>query len=105
MKTPQEIAFEIIASVGTARSLYIEAIEEAKQGNFEAADEKVKEGQEYFNQGHGAHFSLVSQAADEKQPPVDFDLFLMHAEDQLMSAETFGILAQQFIDLYKIVLK
>ena len=29
------IAFEIISSVGTARSCYIEAISEAKKGNYE----------------------------------------------------------------------
>ena len=31
------ICFEIISSVGMARSLYIEAIQEAKAGNFEQA--------------------------------------------------------------------
>ncbi|MBR2066953.1 MAG: PTS lactose/cellobiose transporter subunit IIA, partial [Solobacterium sp.] len=29
------------------------------------------------------------------------DLLLAHAEDQLMSAETFGILAERFVKLYK----
>ena len=33
------ICFEIISSVGMARSLYIEAIQEAKAGNFEQAQE------------------------------------------------------------------
>ena len=29
---------------------------------------------------------------------------MLHAEDQLMSAEAFGILAERFIQLYEIVL-
>ena len=28
-------------------------------------------------------------------------LILMHAEDQLMSAETFRIMAEEFIEVYK----
>ena len=28
-------------------------------------------------------------------------MLLMHAEDQLMSAESFRILAEEFIELYK----
>ena len=37
-------AFQIIAAVGTARSSYIEAIQKAKEGDFEEAERLVKEG-------------------------------------------------------------
>lgn len=97
----EEISFKIIASVGAARSLYIEAINEAKKGNYDLAKVKIKEGHDFFSQGHHAHFELISQEADESQPNIEFNLILMHAEDQLMSAEAFGILAEQFIDVYK----
>lgn len=97
------ISFEIISTVGMARSLYIEAIHSAKAGNFTEAQEKISEGQEYFTQGHKAHFGLIQQEADEEQEPVKINLILMHAEDQLMSAEAFGILAQEFVDLYQLI--
>lgn len=97
----EEISFQIIAAVGSARSLFIEAINEAKNGNFEKADEKIKEGHKIFNQGHKIHLKLISQEADQNQKSVGFNLILMHAEDQLMSAESFGILADQFVDVYK----
>ena len=32
-------------------------------------------------------------------------LLLTHAEDQLMSAEAFGILSREFVDLYKEIKK
>lgn len=38
-ETITEIAFEIIANVGAARGMYIEAIQEAKAGNFDRAKE------------------------------------------------------------------
>ena len=48
--------------------------------------------------GHELHSGLVQREA--AGDPTTFCLMLMHAEDQLMSAEAFGILAQEFIDLY-----
>ena len=53
------ICFEIISSVGMARSLYIEAIQEAKAGNFEQAQELIKQGDESFTEGHHSHAKLL----------------------------------------------
>ena len=93
------ISFNIISAVGTARSCYIEAIHYAKEGNFEEAENMMAEGQKVFIEGHHAHMDLIQkEAAGEK---TEFALLLMHAEDQLMSAETFGILAEEFISIYK----
>lgn len=93
------ICFEIISSVGGARSCYIEAIECAKRKEFEQAEAAIKNGDEMFLQGHHAHAKLVQQEASGDK--VEVVLLLVHAEDQLMSAETFKILAEQFIDVYK----
>lgn len=95
----QAVAFQIIASVGTARSCYIEAIHEAGEGNFDAAADLIKQGQDEFLKGHDAHLSLVQKAASGESDPAD--ILLVHAEDQLMSAEGFGILAEEFVALYK----
>ncbi|WP_279123624.1 PTS lactose/cellobiose transporter subunit IIA [Holdemania filiformis] len=93
------ISFQIISAVGTARSSYIEAIHAAKAGRFEEAEALIKQGQEIFIEGHHAHASLIQQEADGE--PVPFALLLMHAEDQLMSAEAFGILAEEFVAVYQ----
>lgn len=93
------IAFQIISAVGTARSFYIEAIQEAKKGNFEEAEKMMEEGQKSFVEGHEAHSGLLQKEASGEGNVVC--LLLLHAEDQLMSAEGFGIIAREFIDLYK----
>lgn len=93
------ISFQIISAVGTARSMYIEAIQEAKKGNFERAEELIKEGSKIFLQGHHAHAELIQQEA--KGNIVVPTLLLMHAEDQLMSADGFKIIAVEFIAVYK----
>lgn len=91
--------FQIISTVGSARSFYIEAIENAKNRNFESAVMNIKNGQEMFNEGHKEHAKLIQSAASGER--MDHEMFIMHAEDQLMSAEAFGILAEQFVDVYK----
>jgi len=99
MEGMELISFKIISAVGEARSCYIEAIREAKKGNFEKADALIEEGAKVFIEGHHAHSELVQQEA--AGDPVVPTLMLMHAEDQLMSADGFKIIAQEFIDLYK----
>lgn len=95
----EQASFQIIASVGSARSNYIEAIHKAQAGDFDAAEALIKEGQEMFVAGHDAHFGLIQKEAQGEQS--EFALILMHAEDQLMSAEGFGILAKEFVSVYK----
>lgn len=99
----EQISFQIIAAVGTARSLYIEAIQEAKNNNFERADELMKEGSNQFLEGHRAHAKLIQ--AEANMADINVNVLLVHAEDQLMSADGFKIIAEEFIDLYKLLKK
>ncbi len=93
-------AFQIISAVGTARSSYIEAIQKAKTGDFEGAEKRIKEGDEMFVEGHNAHAGLLQQEA-EGGPGSTLSLLILHAEDQLMSAEGFKTIALEFIEVYK----
>lgn len=93
------ISFQIISAVGTARSMYIEAIQLAKEGKIAEAREQIVEGEKIFTEGHHAHAQLIQQEANGDK--VEFQLLLMHAEDQLMSAEGFKIIATEFIDVYE----
>jgi cellobiose PTS system EIIA component len=93
------ISFKIISAVGTAKSMYIEAIELAKEGKIQEAKEMILNGEQTFVEGHRAHAELVQKEASGEKS--EFSILLMHAEDQLMSAESFGILSKQFVDLYE----
>jgi PTS system cellobiose-specific IIA component len=96
-----EISFQIISAVGTAKSMYIEAIQEAKQRHFNQAVQLIEEGDRIYAQGHHAHHDLVTkEAGGEAVIPI---LLLVHAEDQLMAAETVKILASEIIELYKVI--
>ena len=60
------IAFQIISAVGTARSCYIEAIQEAKRGDYAAAEKLIGEGDAAFVEGHDAHAGLLQQEAKQR---------------------------------------
>lgn len=89
----------MIASTGSARSSFIEAIAKARGGDFEAARKLVEEGENMLVKGHNEHAKLLSQEASGNK--VQVDLLLLHAEDQMMSAETFRIMAKEMIEIYK----
>lgn len=93
------VAFDIISNVGMGKSLAMEAIREVRKGNYDLAEEKIKESKEFLLQGHHAHAGLIQkEAAGEK---LEFSLIIMHAEDQLISAETIKDLAIEMIEMYK----
>lgn len=93
----EEMALEIITNVGTARSMYVEAVEAAKAGNFEEAHNLVAEGEKIFVNGHDAHADLVNAKIGVEE--LQYMFLVMHAEDQLMSAETLKIVCDELIDM------
>lgn len=98
-ETITEIAFEIIANVGAARGMYIEAIQEAKAGHFDQAEQLLKEGREAFVQGHHGHADLLEWQGQGLTWKTN--IYLMHAEDQLMAADAFETIAAEFIQVHR----
>ena len=97
---PSELdILEIISSVGQARSFYIEAIQEAKSKNYEGCNELVRKGNEMYAKGHRIHQLMIQEEAGGNH--VEVNLLLTHAQDQLMSAESFKILCDEFVDTYR----
>ena len=91
------VSFQIISAVGVAKSSYIEAMKIAEKGDFDLAKAKIKEGDQEFVKGHEAHAGLIQKEANgEKVVP---NILLMHAEDQLMSAETIKMMALEIIKI------
>ncbi len=111
----ETICFQIISFVGAAKSDYIEAMHQAKAGNYEQAEALIAQGDEAFAEGHKVHLellqseaqSVVEHAKDKAGVGTDVaagagtPLLLVHAEDQLASAETVKVMALEIISLYK----
>ncbi|SJZ60526.1 PTS lactose/cellobiose transporter subunit IIA [Garciella nitratireducens] len=99
----ESISFQLISNIGTAKSFIMEALYSAKAGNFELADKKLKEADQYFTEGHKIHASLIQKEASGEK--LNFSLLIMHAEDQLMSTETIRELVKEMIDIYRKIQK
>ena len=57
------ICFQMISNVGMAKSNFIEAIREARNGEFEKANALIDEGSKTFNVGHQVHAELLEKMA------------------------------------------
>lgn len=90
----EEISMQIITFAGTAKSLALEMIDTAKAG--ESVDKIVEEIEENIRLAGEQHFKIISASAN---PDVEIkpDVLFIHAEDQMMSAETIYLLAKQII--------
>ncbi|MCM3740956.1 PTS lactose/cellobiose transporter subunit IIA [Oceanobacillus luteolus] len=94
----EEISFQIILHGGNARSLAMEAIQHAKAGQFDIANQKIKEANEELEKAHRSQTDLIQgEARGEK---VEIRLLLIHAQDHLMNAMTVTDLAEEMIELH-----
>lgn len=99
MEVLEQICVELISHVGVARSNYIEAIQKAKAGDYAEAEACMKAGKEEYLLGHDAHFELIQKEARGEH--IQVPLILIHAEDQMMSAEAFQVIVEELIASYK----
>ncbi|MCM2982324.1 PTS lactose/cellobiose transporter subunit IIA [Bacillus sp. PK3-056] len=95
----EEISFQIILNGGNARGLAMEAINDAKSGDFSLAEQKLDEANEAMRVAHRFQTDLIQgEARGEK---FEIRLLLIHAQDHLMNAMTVVDMAKEFIELHK----
>lgn len=90
--------FQLITHSGDAKSLLFEAIQLAKQGDHEAAQEKIKAAEEHLGMAHKEQTGLIQNEAQGQKTEVS--LLLIHAQDHLMNAIMFKDLAKELVEVY-----
>jgi PTS system cellobiose-specific IIA component len=94
----QKACFLMISYVGAAKSKFIEAVRKAEEGDFDGATSLLAEGDKDYLQGHDVHAKILARDA-AGDDPLDFSILLVHAEDQMMSAETIRSLVDGLISI------
>ena len=95
----ETVAMTLIAHAGESKSLAYQALMAAKSGNFEEADEFMKEAGKEMLKAHEIQTDLiVKEAGGEK---IDVGLIMVHSQDHLRGAILFKDLVKEFIELYK----
>lgn len=95
----EQIIMELVVNGGMARSLAIEAIRNARQGNFEEADKLMKESAETLSKAHEVQTELITKEAGGEHMEVQH--LMVHAQDHVMNAMTVYDLAVEIIELLK----
>ncbi len=98
-----EIIMPIILHAGNAKSLSMEAIQMAKKGKFEDAEKAISDASDALNEAHHVQTDLLQKEAGGKG--IILSLLMVHAQDHLMTSIAVKDLANEMIDMYKVVKK
>ncbi|QQC73884.1 PTS lactose/cellobiose transporter subunit IIA [Lactococcus garvieae] len=94
-----EIVMGIIMYGGNAKGLAFQAIQQAKEGDFEAAEKSLQESNQELLQAHDVQTDMLTKEAQGIH--TEIDLYMVHAQDHLMNAITFKDLATEIISQEK----
>lgn len=98
-QSPELISFGIIANAGDARSYAFQALEAAKEGKFDEADELMKKSEEASTLAHKAQTDLLFGEMNGHPTPVN--VLLVHSQDHLMTSMLAQELIKELIIMYK----
>lgn len=94
-----ELVMNLVVEGGNARSLAMEAIQEAKKGNFDQADALMKECDEALLAAHNTQTDMIQ--AEIRGEHIQVMLLMVHAQDHIMDAMVVKDMAAEIIELYR----
>lgn len=94
-----QIVMGIIMAGGNAKAHVVEAITAAKKGDFTEAEKKLEEANQAIVDAHNTQTEMLTAEARGEHTPID--LYMVHAQDHLMTGITFVDLAKEIVEVYK----
>ncbi|QIL46753.1 PTS lactose/cellobiose transporter subunit IIA [Vagococcus coleopterorum] len=95
----QMMAFQIIAKAGDAFSKQMEALTEAKKGEFERATELVREGKDDLTAAHHVQTEILT--AEAQGVEMQITPIVVHAQDHLTKAIIGDFFVKELIGMQK----
>ncbi|EEK41919.1 PTS lactose/cellobiose transporter subunit IIA [Bacillus cereus group sp. MYBK12-2] len=92
------VGFEIVAFAGEARSKLLQAVNEAKKSNLDAAEGLVKEAKESLAEAHNSQTQIL--AAEAGGESVELGFIMVHAQDHLMTTLLLSDIVEHLIEIY-----
>lgn len=93
------IVFEIVNAAGGAKALAYEALSEAENGNYEKAQELLKEADKFLLEAHEVQTKIIQNEVNGNG--IDVSVLFVHAQDHLMTAIEAKSLIECMIRMYK----
>jgi len=94
-----EAIMGLIMYGGNAKSDAMEAISAAKKGDFDLAEQKIRDAEASLVEAHHSQTQMLTQEAQGNHMQVT--LLTVHSQDHLMTSIAFTDLAKEIIDLYR----
>lgn len=100
MAKTEDIAFSIIGAAGDGRAKVKEALRNAREGKFEAAEKSLQEADALLLKAHEIQTQelLQQEAAGELKGP--FNVLVAHAQDYVMTGMALKEMAVEIVNLY-----
>ena len=95
----ENIIVNLIYDAGSAWSNAMRAIRLAKEGSFAKAGEYLESASLQLVKAHHTHTDLIQQA--ERGETVELNLFLVHAQDHIMTATLAKEMAAEIVELHQ----
>ena len=95
----ENLIMNLIVDAGNARSYAMEAIRLAKEGNHEKAEVSLQNSDDEMAKAHQAQTDLIQNEA--KGNHTEMNLFMVHAQDHIMTALLAKDLAREIVELHK----
>ena len=93
------LIMNLIVDAGSAKSYAMDAIRMAKEGCFTDAKEALETANSELSKAHHAQTDLIQRAA--KGEVIEINLFMVHAQDHIMTAMLAKDLAAEIVELYE----
>ena len=93
------IIMNLIVDAGSAKSYAMDAIRMAKEGSFSDAEEALELANSELSKAHHAQTDLIQRAA--KGEVIEISLFMVHAQDHVMTATLAKDLAAEIVELHE----
>jgi len=93
------IVMGLIMHGGNAKGQAYQAIQFAKEGNFEEAQKALDLANQELKEAHDVQTDMLTKEAQGEHTEVD--LYMVHGQDHLMNAITFRDMAIELIELMK----
>jgi PTS system cellobiose-specific IIA component len=95
----ENMIMELLVHAGSARSHAMMALQQARRGDFAAAEQAMAQSRQAVSQAHGMQTELIGM--DEGCGKILVTLITVHAQDHLMNAMVIQDLAIDMIELYR----
>lgn len=99
MEDMDSVVMELIVNAGDGRSLAIQAIREARAGQFEEAESFLEQCGEALARCHHAQTDLIQ--SEIRGQGIPMSLLMVHAQDHIMNAMTVKDLAAELVTMLK----